>query len=95
MNKMTYIQITNHIVTKVSKIDATNAEKDKHEGKCHKNGGVYIPDGSVFTGFNPIGGNSLKIRSARYKLQEENRSLRRKVKVKSLRLRPSLKRWHP
>ena len=63
MNKMTHVQITNHLATKVSKFDnkkvkfrgvsAAKAGKQERSGKGPKNGGVHMPDGSVFTGFYP------------------------------------------
>ena len=61
VKKMTYVQITNHLVTKVLKIDtkrvkfrginATKENNAKHEGKGPKNGDVFMPDESVFAGF--------------------------------------------
>lgn len=63
VNKMTFFQITNNLSTKVSKFDNKQAKfrvvatvklgKPKHNGKGPSNGGVCMPDGSVFTVFYP------------------------------------------
>ena len=67
MNTMSYTQITNHLVTKVSKLEnsgtsklnsrnlsSTNTvQKGKAEKGGPKQGGVHMPDGSVYTSFYP------------------------------------------
>ena len=63
ISQMSYEHITNHLVTKVSKFDdassgkfkgrnlssATTGRKGKVKGPA--NGGVHMPDGSIWTGF--------------------------------------------
>ena len=61
---MTFLQITNHLDTKVSKFEdkqeklrgvaSAKPGKPEKNGKWPKNGGVRIPDGSLLTGFYPI-----------------------------------------
>jgi len=66
MNTMSYTQITNHLVTKVSKVETpgaskfnprnlssanTGIQKGKVAKRGPKQGGVHMPDGSVYTGF--------------------------------------------
>ena len=65
ISQMSYEQITNHLVTKVSKFDdvssgkfrgrnlssATTRHTDK--AKVPATGGVHMPDGSIWTGFYP------------------------------------------
>ena len=66
VSQMTYIQITNYLVTKVSQLDNTSAGKFKgrnltsvnrtnkgKQGKCPSNGGIHMPDDSIWTGFYP------------------------------------------
>ena len=63
MNKMTHVQITNHLVTKLSRfennqvkfrgVSAAKSNEQKRSGKGPKNGGVHMPGGSVFIGFYP------------------------------------------
>ena len=62
MNKMSYAQITNHLATKVSKFDTklvkfrssnVSSTKTESRGKGPKDGGVHMPDGSIYTGFYP------------------------------------------
>ena len=60
-NNMTFLQITNHLATKVSKFENKQAKfrevtsvkvgKPEYNVKGSTNGGVHMPDGSLFTGF--------------------------------------------
>ena len=60
---MTFVQITNHLATKVSKFEnkqskfrgvaAAKVDKPDHNGKGPNNGGTRLPDGSLFTLFYP------------------------------------------
>ena len=97
MNKMTYVQITNHLATKVSKFDtkqvkfrgvgATKSGKPKQEGKAPKNGGVHMPDGSVFTGFYPNWRELSEEKQNKVKATRERRSWLKRAVAKYLRLR--------
>ena len=63
ISQMSYEQITNHLVTKVSKFDDASSGKfrkrnlssaptgRKGKAKGPSNGGFHIPDGSIWTGF--------------------------------------------
>ena len=61
ITKMPYKQITNHLVTKVSKIEdiSTGKIRDRNvllaktsqKGKNPKKGSIHMLDGSVYTGF--------------------------------------------
>ena len=70
MSKMTYMQITNHLSTRVSKlgysqpagkfhkrnVSQTNTGRGKPKGtrkKGPQNGGIMMPDNSIWTGFYP------------------------------------------
>ena len=92
MNKMTYVQITNHLATKVSKFDtkqvkfrgvgATKSGKPKQEGKAPKNGGVHMPDGSVFTGFYPNWRELSEEKQNKVKATREKKKLAKKSSSK-------------
>ena len=92
MNNMTYVQITNHLATAVSKFDtkqvkfrgvsAAKTEKAKHEGKGPKNGGVYMPDGSVFTGFYPNWRELSEEKQNKVKATREKKKLAKKSSSK-------------
>ena len=65
MNKMSFDQITNHLATKVSKFgtklvkfrsnvaSAKVGSRGGFKGKMPEDGGVHMPDGSIYTGFYP------------------------------------------
>ena len=92
INKMSYEQITNHLITKVSKFDDVSGGKFKgrnlssvsagQKSKGPVNGGIHMPDGSIWTGFYPNWKQMSEDKQAKVKAAREKKKLNKKKDAK-------------
>ena len=91
ISQMTYMQITNHLVTKVSQLDETSGGKFRgrnvasanrtgkgKQGKGPSNGGIHMPDGSIWTGFYPNWKQMPEDKQSKVQAAREKKKLHRK-----------------
>ena len=99
VNKMAFVQITNYLTTKVSKFEnnqsqfrgvvAEKVDKPDPNGKGPKNGGMRVPDGSLFTLFYPNWRELSDEKHNKLKYSMEKKSSPRLVEINHPRITPS------